>query len=194
MKAARWLTEGEALWDTSPDLRTAAAAVFSRGSAMSWMAAALGARRREPAPSVPPWCAEAGVWKYALAATAGAGALGAASAVGAPWLAAAPLGGLAFYAVEVQFVFAIPIALDGARHPLRASRALLARVGGTPEGLRVVLPIAAHMLTGGLRGRGALRSWCAGCIAVLCWYEEARGLAGDEISIMGQEEGPCTAA
>jgi hypothetical protein len=187
VSAARWITEGETLWDDSPALRSLAASVGDAEGAARWMAAALGARRGEPAAPVPPWCASAAACKYALAAAAGAGATAAAITLGTPWPLAAPLGVLAFYAVEVQFVFALPLAIDGERHPLRASRALLGRVGGTAAGLREVLPIAAHMLTGGLRGRGALRSWCAGCAAVIGWYEEARVRAGDGLSSHGQE-------
>ena len=37
-----------------------------------------------------------------------------------------------------------------------------------------VLPLAAVMLFGGLIGKGFVRSWCLGCLAVCIWYEELR--------------------
>jgi predicted MPP superfamily phosphohydrolase len=40
--------------------------------------------------------------------------------------------------------------------------------------MRVVVPLAWTMLLGGLRGRGFLRSWCLGCLAVCLWYESLR--------------------
>ncbi len=33
------------------------------------------------------------------------------------------------------------------------------------------MPLACTMLFGGLAGRGFLRSWCLGCLAVCIWYE-----------------------
>jgi predicted MPP superfamily phosphohydrolase len=38
--------------------------------------------------------------------------------------------------------------------------------------MRVVLPLACTMLFGGLAGRGFLRSWCLGCLAICIWYED----------------------
>ena len=40
--------------------------------------------------------------------------------------------------------------------------------------MRVVLALAFTMLFGGLVGRGFLRSWCLGCLAVCLWYEDLR--------------------
>jgi predicted MPP superfamily phosphohydrolase len=36
------------------------------------------------------------------------------------------------------------------------------------------MPIAASMILGGFLGRGFLRSWCVGCLAILVWYERLR--------------------
>jgi len=40
--------------------------------------------------------------------------------------------------------------------------------------MKTVLPLAAMMLLGGFVGRGFVRSWCLGCLAVLIWYERLR--------------------
>jgi predicted MPP superfamily phosphohydrolase len=42
--------------------------------------------------------------------------------------------------------------------------------------MRVVVPLACTMLFGGLAGRGFLRCWCLGCLAVCLWYEDLRNL------------------
>jgi hypothetical protein len=76
-----------------------------------------------------------------------------------------------FYAIEAQFVFLFPLALDGERTPFRAAWAWTRRAGGTLAVMRVVLPLAAVMLFGGLLGRGFVRCWCLGCLAVCLWYE-----------------------
>jgi hypothetical protein len=81
---------------------------------------------------------------------------------------------LAFYAFEAQMVFLIPLALDGAPRPLREARRWARRAGGTRAVVGVVLPLAAVMLLGGLAGRGFLRCWCLGCLAVCLWYEDLR--------------------
>lgn len=108
---------------------------------------------------------------------------GAASAVAIVWAAAAvaldvpalaafsvPL----FYAVEAQAVFLFPVALDGDPRPFRAARALTVRAGGTLRVMAVVVPVAATMLVGGFVGRGFLRSWCLGCLAVCIWHDGLR--------------------
>jgi hypothetical protein len=40
-----------------------------------------------------------------------------------------------------------------------------------------VIPLAAVMLFGGVVGRGFVRSWCLGCLAVVVWYEDLRRAA-----------------
>lgn len=84
---------------------------------------------------------------------------------------------LAFYAIEGQMVFLFPILLDG-RHDddswssvIAACRAWTVRAGGTLSVMRVVMPISARMMFGGLFGHGFLRSWCLGCLAVVIWYD-----------------------
>ena len=80
----------------------------------------------------------------------------------------------AFYAVEAQMVFLFPLALDGSTQPYFQSLCWTRRVGGTLTVMGVVLPIAVTMLFGGFVGRGYVRSWCLGCLAVCVWYEELR--------------------
>jgi hypothetical protein len=113
-----------------------------------------------------------GVVKYSLASAA------ALACVAAAWLLGQPLAALlvvpAFYAVEAQMVFLFPLALDGSPAVFRAARAMAVQAGGTLAVMRTVLPLAAVMLGGGFAGRGFVRSWCLGCLAVCLWYERVR--------------------
>jgi hypothetical protein len=86
----------------------------------------------------------------------------------------APFAVLVFYAIEVQMVFLFPLALDGCARPFRTARAWTRRAGGTIAAMRVVLPVAGVMLLGGMVGRGFVRCWCLGCLAVCLWYEDLR--------------------
>jgi hypothetical protein len=116
-----------------------------------------------------------GLVKYGLAATAGLACMALA------WLLEEPLALLlcvpAFYAVEAQMVFLFPLALDGSVRPFREARWWTRRAGGTLAVMVVVLPIAGTMLFGGFLGRGFVRSWCVGCLAVCIWYEDLRSIA-----------------
>jgi hypothetical protein len=85
-----------------------------------------------------------------------------------------PLAAVAFYLVEAQMVFLFPLALDGSSRPFADALVWTRRAGGTTAVMRVVVPLACTMLFGGLVGRGFLRSWCLGCLAVCLWYEELR--------------------
>jgi hypothetical protein len=101
---------------------------------------------------------------------------GFAACVLAAWLARAwplaLLGVPAFYAIEVQFLFLFPAAIDHPQHPFTANRRRVARAGGTFQRMATVIPIAASMLAGGPAGQGFVRSWALGCIAIVIWYEE----------------------
>jgi hypothetical protein len=79
-----------------------------------------------------------------------------------------------FYGIEAQMVFLFPVMLDGSTAPFRDARQWTMRAGGTWTVMRVVLPLAATMLLGGFIGRGFVRSWCLGCLAVCLWYEQVR--------------------
>src|ERR1043165_8217029 len=71
-------------------------------------------------------------------------------------------------------VFLFPLAIDGRTRVFRESLAWTSRAGGTWRVMCIVLPIAGTMLFGGLAGRGFIRSWCVGCLAVVVWYEHLR--------------------
>jgi hypothetical protein len=116
-----------------------------------------------------------GLVKYGIATAAAA-----AFAVGAWHVAAGlvPLVVIVFYAVECRMVFVFPLALDGSPAPLRDSHTLVARTASPFAATAVVMRLAAEMLFGGFLGRGFVRSWCCGCLAVLLWYERAREDAG----------------
>lgn len=110
--------------------------------------------------------------KYALCLLAAAFPLALAMFLGAPWLAiAAPV---AFYLVEAQFVFLLPVAADGSAHPWRDARRRTRAAGGTLRVTATVVPIALFMLLEGLAGRGIVRSWLTGCLAVVLWHERLR--------------------
>jgi len=81
---------------------------------------------------------------------------------------------LAFYLVEVQMVFLFPVSLDGSARPFRDARRWTRRAGGTVAALSIVLPVAFTMVFGGLAGRGFVRSWCLGCLAICVWYVQLR--------------------
>jgi hypothetical protein len=110
--------------------------------------------------------------KYGLASAA------AFACVLAAWLVEQPLVLLlvipAFYAVEAQMVFLFPLVLDETPAPFRDARALTVRAGGTATVMCTVLPLATVMLLGGFAGRGFVRCWCLGCLAVCLWYERVR--------------------
>jgi len=85
-----------------------------------------------------------------------------------------PLAVVAFYLIEVRMVFAFPVAIDSSASPFRDSHELLRSTMPWLTATKNVMLLAAEMLFGGLIGRGFVRSWCVGCLAVVVWYEEAR--------------------
>jgi hypothetical protein len=154
------------------DARGAWRGGFQGGAA--WMAGALAWVRGQPAPVALPRVQGLGVLKYAAALLAAVGAWGLAVGMGLPQVVGLLLAVPAFYAVEVQGLFLFPLALDGDARPWRSARALTREVGGTWSAMGTVLVLAAVMLFGGLAGRGWVRCWCLGCLAVVLWYEELR--------------------
>jgi hypothetical protein len=139
------------------------------------MAEAMAQVRGRPVPATLSRAHGLGVLKYTAALLAALGVWGLTAYAGGPLLVGPVLGLLAFYAVEAQMVFLFPLALDGSPRPFRASRALALRAGGTLSVMGTVLLLAAVMLFGGLAGRGVVRCWCLGCLAVVLWYEELTG-------------------
>ena len=170
------LSRAATIYDEPGSVLAKAAGSAARGgfaAGAEWMRLALERLRGEPVETrSTPNFTFLGMAKYA---TASLSAL--ACAVGAwlsGWPALAVLAIPAFYAVEVQGVFLFPVALDGSRRPFRDARRWAVRAGGTLRVMAGVMPIAATMLFGGFVGRGFVRSWCLGCLAVCLWYEDVR--------------------
>ncbi len=138
----------------------------------TWMRLTLERLRGRPLPATALPLGRLGLMKYGLAALVAA--LPVVLSLASGWLWLALLSVPAFYAVEAQMVFLFPLALDGEARPLVASRAWTVRAGGTAAVMWVVLPLAVTMLGGGFVGRGFVRSWCLGCLAICLWYEELR--------------------
>ena len=160
----------------APDSPLRAAAVGAAfggfASGAQWMRLALETLRGRPCPLTAFNYQRLGLIKYGLAAGISLLWAVAACAWNVPWLV--PLAAVAFYAVEAQMVFLFPLALDGSARPFGAAWRWTRRAGGTVAVMRVVIPLACTMLFGGLAGRGFLRSWCLGCLAVCLWYENLR--------------------
>jgi predicted MPP superfamily phosphohydrolase len=175
IRARDLLTRAAEQYDAlASPLRAAAAAAAFGGfaSGAQWMRLALETMRGRP-------CVPAafnyhllGLIKYGPAAGVALLWAVAACAWHVPWLV--PLAAAAFYAVEAQMVFLFPLALDGSAQPFGSARRWTRHAGGTVGVMRVVMPLACTMLFGGLAGRGFLRSWCLGCLAVCLWYEDLR--------------------
>jgi hypothetical protein len=174
MSSAKRLLQAAAQLYDDPDRPLAAQARWAwQGGFYSgavWMELALSELRHQPPRSVPQCLQQFGVLKYTLTTIAALMVL-----VGAIVTRMYPLAILcipAFYAVEVQMVFLFPLTLDRVAQPFRASRQWTKRAGGTIAAMRIVLILALVMLFGGLCGRGFIRCWCLGCLAVVLWYEQ----------------------
>jgi len=177
ISARRLLTQAAGLFD-SPDNwlassgRTAWRTGFASGG--RWMREALELLRKQPVAGSVVDLNRLGILKYVLACSAAFVWLLVVMYWRRPLLAV--FGVPVFYLVEAQMVFLFPLALDGSPHPFRDARRWTRQAGGTVAVLRVILPVAAMMLFGGLLGRGFVRSWCLGCLAVCIWYERLRQL------------------
>lgn len=169
------LTAGRIYDEPANGLRASSrAAIWTGfGGGAAWMRSAMGVVRGQ-APSGEPSAERLGACKYALASVAASLVLALLWRVPA---LAVPAAVVIFYVVEVRMVFVFPLALDGEEAPFRASHRLVART--SPQGVATarVMRIAARMLFGGFTGRGFVRSWCLGCLAVVLWYEDARAVA-----------------
>jgi predicted MPP superfamily phosphohydrolase len=179
-KATGLLQKADELLDSG--LLAQARNVSDWNGGAQWMKIALETLRNTDIPESPHDFRTLGVWKYGLAMLAGIfgcvagfrlGCLLNPTSTALALLLATFLGALAFYLVEVQFVFLFPLAIDGRLHPMRASIAMTRRMG-TQRAVVTVIPIAFRMLSGGILGRGFLRSWVTGCLAVIIWYEAER--------------------
>ncbi|MCA8831056.1 hypothetical protein [Hymenobacter pini] len=81
-----------------------------------------------------------------------------------------PLAVLAFYAVEVHFLFLFPLLLDQVKNPLHTSVRQTYRIG-FDRALLWVLVIAVYMLSGLLKLRNPWRRWHIGCLSIILWYK-----------------------
>lgn len=172
-RASRLLSRARCLYDEHANGLAAAAATAGRAGfagGAEWMRLALEVIRGRRPDGVAAFH-RLGFAKYAIAVVA------AATVVALPalwwpwaWLLAIP----AFYAFECRMVFAFPCALDGSVRPLRDSHAMVMAATSALSATLTVMRIAVEMLVGGVIGRGVVRSWCVGCLAVVLWYEEAR--------------------
>ena len=88
-----------------------------------------------------------------------------------PLLLVLPLAGIAFYVVEIHFLFLFPLLLDGVAHPLHTSIRATYRVGFF-KALAWTLVLAAFMLAGLLDRRRPWRNWHIGCLALIYWYRD----------------------
>jgi predicted MPP superfamily phosphohydrolase len=176
--AAELLRRAQAVFDDPSNRLASAAAGAWRGGFASggqWMAAALEVLRGCLLPPPPRNLHYLGLVKYGLAGGAALLCVAAGLLLRTPLVAAlcVPV----FYAVEAQMVFLFPLVLDGEPWPFRESLRWTRRAGGTLRVMGIVMPIAATMVFGGFLGRGFVRSWCTGCLAVCIWYEDLRGAA-----------------
>lgn len=146
---------------------------FSTGG--PWMRRALQELQAQaPAPKREPGWTLLGIFKYGQCALAALAIVAVALALGQWWLLALTLP--AFYLVEAQWVFLFVLVAQGHPDPLKQSARLTRRAGGAWRVMWTVLPLAWTMLTGWATPRpsaqAALKSWCAGCLAVVIWYLE----------------------
>lgn len=172
----RLLSQALKIYQSNEHLREASRDASRGGFATGarWMARALAhLRNRSESPQArwrPIHYHLAGWTKYGLCA--GAALIILLIAITTGWWFLLPVVPLVFYLTEAQFVFLFPLMIDDNPHPFRNSPGLTRKAGGTWKVTATVLPLAWHMLTGGLFGQGFIRSWCLGCLAVVIWYEE----------------------
>jgi predicted MPP superfamily phosphohydrolase len=187
MKAQLLLEESAKFYDDpSNGLASAARKVRGFEGGGRWMVRAMGVMRGKDVRCGDCSFAALGYVKYFSAGLAGLVVVAVSANIGLFWIGVVA-GGLAFYMVEVQFAFVFPLAIDGDRRVWRQSATMISRVT-TPAAMAVILPLAATMLFGGILGRGFVRSWSLGCLAVLIWYEEQR-IAGRRVSVREERVG-----
>ena len=152
---------------------TPAAGGYSFRAGARWMAGQLSVLRQLPPDSH--WHEgqaynRYGCLKYGLS-TAGFGLVAGAL----PCWIGLPLAVLAFYVLEVHFLFLFPLLIDGVPQPMQASIRMTYRLG-LRRAVANTLPIGLYMLAGLGNRPDPLRRWHEGCLAVLIWYEEERAI------------------
>lgn len=172
-RAEQLLARAREAYDVkSPFLADHADVAWQSGfqSGAEWMRLALGALREADSPKKQIAANRIGMLKYGISGIPA----GLCLLTGHPVSLIFAL--FFFYLLEAQMVFLFPLALDGSRHPFSESRDWTQRAGGTFSVMTVIIPIALSMIFGGFLGRGFVRSWSLGCLAVCIWYEELRML------------------
>ncbi len=176
LNALSLLRDAEIVYDRSPALASAALPCIRHGfkGGGQWMQSAIENLRAASIAGPSLSLHRVGFIKYSTALVAAFAAATLLYGMGNSWPLLLVVCALAFYAIEVQMAFVFPLSLDGCARPFRQSRHLIVRAGGTWPALRIVVPLALYMLCGGLLGRGFVRSWCLGCLAICIWYESIR--------------------
>ena len=178
--ALRLLGEAQRRYD-SPEWAVAGLAprtwTGAFGDGGEWMRRAMAILRQAAPSTATPDFAWLGGVKYALACTSALIVVGCAMSL--HFIPVLIFCIPAFYAVEVQMLFLFPLALDHSRGPFVESPVWTQRAGGTLAAMQTVLVLASVMLSGGFLGKGFIRSWCLGCLAVLIWYEALRAKGGE---------------
>jgi len=172
MDSKRLLIHARGLYDDPATGLAAVAPMAWRGgfaSGAEWMRLVLEQLRHQPVTPVNVRFQRLGLIKYGLSLT-GLAACAVIAWIANAWLIAL-LGLPVFYAIEVQFVFLFPAALDQPKRAFLTNRHCVVRAGSTLHRMATVIPLAATMLGGGFAGRGFVRSWALGCLAIVIWYE-----------------------
>lgn len=169
--ARQLLREAAVVLDRHPRLLRAAGSVRSFHAGGRWMRLGLRALRTTRMPRLTRSLEALGWRKYLTCVACAAGWAVICLAFGTSWLL--PLCIVAFYVAEIHRLFAFPLAIDRVDDP-RAVHAGLLDIVRPHDALLTVMVLACVMLLGGILGRGFVRSWCLGCMAVLIWYEDAR--------------------
>src|SRR5579863_8852590 len=147
MRATRLLAKAVVLFDDAGTGLARPARIAWRSGFVSgaeWMRLAL-AQLRRPAPrGSTRGFNTLGIIKYGLASAAAFAPLAAACWLEQPLLTVLVVP--AFYAVEAQFVFVFPLALDQSPRVWRQSRQMTVDGGGTLHVMGTVLPLAALIL------------------------------------------------
>jgi hypothetical protein len=80
-----------------------------------------------------------------------------------------PLSILAFYILEIHFLFLFPLLIDKVENPILKSIQMTYEVG-LFQTLITVIPIGFFMIVGLFYLQNPLRNWYLGCLSVLIWY------------------------
>ncbi|QHT66208.1 hypothetical protein GXP67_05765 [Rhodocytophaga rosea] len=82
-----------------------------------------------------------------------------------------PFSIIAFYIVEVHFLFLFPLLIDKVKYPLLISIKQTYRIG-LFKAIFTIMPIGFFMVVGLFHWRKPLLNWHIGCLSVLLWYQD----------------------